>query len=137
MGKIRRMASEFQDQFQDAMREAEMADLKKQVDDMTNTATSVTNFDPLGDISKEFETAIEDKPAPTRAPSKSGALGRAAPSTSEPPRRPRRRRRRRLSGRLHRPPAETKRADAAAEGRERRMSAPKTTRRRSRPARRR
>ena len=29
MGKIRRMASEFQGQFQEAMREAEMADLKK------------------------------------------------------------------------------------------------------------
>ena len=35
MGKIRRMASEFQGQFQEAMREAEMADLKKQVDEMT------------------------------------------------------------------------------------------------------
>ena len=31
MGKIRRMASEFQGQFQEAMREAEMADLKKSV----------------------------------------------------------------------------------------------------------
>ena len=38
MGKIRRMASEFQGQFQEAMREAEMADLKKQVDEMTNAA---------------------------------------------------------------------------------------------------
>ena len=32
--KIRSMAAEFQNQFQEAMREAEMADLKKQVDDM-------------------------------------------------------------------------------------------------------
>jgi sec-independent protein translocase protein TatB len=31
-GKLRRMASEFQAQFQEAMREAEMADLKKQVE---------------------------------------------------------------------------------------------------------
>src|SRR6516225_394262 len=36
--KLRRMASEFQSQFQEAMREAEMADLKKQVDDMTSQA---------------------------------------------------------------------------------------------------
>ena len=36
MGKIRRMASEFQGQFQEAMREAEIADLKKQFDDMTS-----------------------------------------------------------------------------------------------------
>ena len=48
MGKIRRMASEFQGQFQEAMREAEMADLKKQVDEMTDTAKGFTDFDPLG-----------------------------------------------------------------------------------------
>ena len=32
MAKLRRMASEFQGQFQEAMLEAEMTDLKKQVD---------------------------------------------------------------------------------------------------------
>ncbi len=32
--KVRSMASDFQNQFQEAMREAEMTDLKKQVDDM-------------------------------------------------------------------------------------------------------
>src|SRR6185295_15996881 len=65
MGKIRRMAADFQGQFQEAMREAEMEDIKKQVEE---TASSVTNFDPLGDIGKQFETAIEDKPAPVAAP---------------------------------------------------------------------
>src|SRR6187402_2734718 len=69
LGKVRRMASEFQGQFQEAMREAEMADIKKQVDDITDTASTVTNFDPLGDISKQFETAIDDKPAQTAASS--------------------------------------------------------------------
>ena len=34
MGKVRRMAAEFQGQFQEAMREAEMADLKKQVEEV-------------------------------------------------------------------------------------------------------
>ena len=68
MGKIRRMAAEFQGQFQEAMREAEMEDIKKQVDDLTSTATSVTNFDPLGDISKQFETAVEDKPVQVATP---------------------------------------------------------------------
>src|SRR5262245_50307640 len=63
MGKIRRMASEFQGQFQEAMREAEMADLKKQVDDMTSTASSFTNFDPTGTVRNEIETAVADKPA--------------------------------------------------------------------------
>ena len=32
--KIRRMAAEFQGQFHEAMREAELADLKKQVDEI-------------------------------------------------------------------------------------------------------
>ena len=52
MGKIRRMSSEFQGQFQEAMREAEMADLKKHADDLKS---SFTNFDPLA----------ENKPAET------------------------------------------------------------------------
>ena len=81
MGKVRRMASEFQGQFQEAMREAEMADIKKQVDDITTSATSVTNFDPLGDISKQFETAIEDKPAQTATP---GEPAVATPSEPAP-----------------------------------------------------
>src|SRR6185369_16743779 len=44
MGKIRRMASEFQGQFQEAMREAEMADIKKSVDEMTDAAKGFTDF---------------------------------------------------------------------------------------------
>jgi sec-independent protein translocase protein TatB len=45
MGKVRRMAAEFQGQFQDAMREAEMADLKKSFDETTSSLNSV--FDPI------------------------------------------------------------------------------------------
>ncbi|RAI45698.1 Sec-independent protein translocase protein TatB [Rhodoplanes roseus] len=57
--KIRRMAAEFQGQFQEALREAEMADLKKQVDELNDTARSFTNFDPLA------ETPKPASPAPT------------------------------------------------------------------------
>jgi sec-independent protein translocase protein TatB len=57
MGKIRRMAAEFQGQFQEAMREAEMAELKKQVDTLTSS------FDPIETARKEIEGAMEDKPA--------------------------------------------------------------------------
>ena len=52
MGKIRRMSSEFQGQFQEAMREAEMADLKKHADDLKS---SFGNFDPLAET-KPAET---------------------------------------------------------------------------------
>jgi sec-independent protein translocase protein TatB len=47
MGKIRRMAAEFQSQFQEAMREAEMEDVKKHADDLNSAVRSLTRpFDP-------------------------------------------------------------------------------------------
>lgn len=45
VGKIRRMASEFQGQFNDAMREAELHDLKKQVEDVGGSVSSSLNTD--------------------------------------------------------------------------------------------
>jgi sec-independent protein translocase protein TatB len=54
--KIRRMAGEFQSQFQEAMREAEMADLKKQVDDLGDTAKGFAS-DPL-----DFKEATKWEP---------------------------------------------------------------------------
>src|SRR4029453_12857979 len=69
MSKLRRMASEFQSQFHEAMREAEMADLKKQVDDMTSQAQSYASFDPVTEVRRELdstqqqiESAMGDKP---------------------------------------------------------------------------
>jgi sec-independent protein translocase protein TatB len=69
MGKIRRMASEFQDQFREAMREAEMADLKKHFDDAANTASSYTNFDPIGTVRKEIESVVAERPSIESKPS--------------------------------------------------------------------
>ncbi len=62
MGKVRRMASEFQGQFNEAMREAEMADIKKTVED---TTSSFTHFDPLADTKKDIEKTFDDAPAAT------------------------------------------------------------------------
>lgn len=64
IGKIRRMAAEFQGQFNDAMREAELTDLKKQVDDIGNSVQASTNFDPIEPM-KDFGAADSSKPAPT------------------------------------------------------------------------
>jgi sec-independent protein translocase protein TatB len=64
MGKVRRMASEFQGQFQEAMREAEMAELKKQVDEIGNSTANLTNFDPLADVKSNIESAFDDKLKP-------------------------------------------------------------------------
>jgi len=64
MGKIRRMAAEFQNQFQEAMREAEMADLKKSVDAITEATRDIGGgFDPVGTVRKHIEGAFDDKPA--------------------------------------------------------------------------
>jgi sec-independent protein translocase protein TatB len=82
MGKIRRMASEFQGQFQEAMREAEMADLKKSVDEMTDAAKGFTDFDPLASVKKEVDSFTAD-PLGTTPPA-SASPEAAAPSTPAP-----------------------------------------------------
>jgi sec-independent protein translocase protein TatB len=55
MGKVRRMANEFQGQFQEALREVELSDLKKHADDI---AADVANFDPMKDTRQEMEKAF-------------------------------------------------------------------------------
>jgi sec-independent protein translocase protein TatB len=55
--KVRGMAAEFQNQFQEAIREAEMADLKKQVDDM---ARDVKDIDPLKGVRDDIESVGKD-----------------------------------------------------------------------------
>src|SRR5882757_5864484 len=62
MGKVRRMANEFQGQFQEALREAEVSDLKKQADDWKTTVTDFSNFDPLADKPKS-DAPKSDEPA--------------------------------------------------------------------------
>ena len=68
MSTVRRMAADFQGQFQEAMREAEMAELKKQVDQIADTTKDFTNYDPFETGRKEMEGAAEDKPK-TESPS--------------------------------------------------------------------
>jgi sec-independent protein translocase protein TatB len=70
MAKVRRMAGDFQNQFHDAMREAELADLKKEVDAMAAQATSYSHFDPMAEARKdlentqrEIESAVAGTPA--------------------------------------------------------------------------
>ena len=66
-GKIRRMASEFQDQFREAMREAEMADLKKTFDEVKEAATGFTTDNVMTSLQKDVGDALRiddiDKPA--------------------------------------------------------------------------
>ena len=62
VAKIRRMASEFQNQFHEAMREAELADLKKEVDEMATKAQSYAHFDPIEDVRRDLEKAAGPPP---------------------------------------------------------------------------
>jgi sec-independent protein translocase protein TatB len=68
MTKVRRMAAEFQGQFQEAMREAEMADMKKHMDEINDAAKGLTSsFDPMAAAHTEVRRAAEDKPAAAAA----------------------------------------------------------------------
>ena len=60
--KIRSLAADFQNQFHEAMREAEMADLKKQVDDV---AQDIKQYDPLKDVRADVEAIGKDLDAAT------------------------------------------------------------------------
>jgi len=85
MSKLRRMASEFQSQFQEAMREAEMADLKKQVDEMTSQAQSYASFDPVSEVKRELESTqqqIESAMVDTAGAATPSPPVAAEPSTS-------------------------------------------------------
>jgi sec-independent protein translocase protein TatB len=84
MTKMRRMASEFQNQFQDAIREAELAELKKEVDEMAAKASSYTQYNPLEDVRKDIEKAAGDFP-PFDPLTESGSTAPAStPAVSEP-----------------------------------------------------
>ena len=65
MGKARRMASEFQGQFNEAMREAEMADIKKTFDDASAAAKDLSPTNLLTSLNKDVEDAINPPVTPT------------------------------------------------------------------------
>ena len=62
MTKIRRMAAEFQSQFQEAMREAEMAELKQHFDTIQDAAKGIGSLDPASSIANPIESAAAEKP---------------------------------------------------------------------------
>jgi sec-independent protein translocase protein TatB len=67
MGKARKMAAEFQSQFQEAMREAEMADLKKSFDEVREAASGISSGNLISSLQKDVSDSLRidpvDKPA--------------------------------------------------------------------------
>ncbi len=62
IGKARRMAADFQGQFNEAMREAEMADIKKSFDDVSAAAKDLHPTNLLSSLNKEVEDAVRLDP---------------------------------------------------------------------------
>jgi sec-independent protein translocase protein TatB len=79
--RIRSMAADFQNQFQEAMREAEMADLKKQVDDI---AHDIKSYDPLKDVRSDLEATGRDIQSSLEKPEAASAAT-VAPAQAETP----------------------------------------------------
>jgi sec-independent protein translocase protein TatB len=75
--KIRSLGSEFQGHFNEMLREAELDEVRKQVQKFSQTSLTehVTNLvDPKGEIAKEVETTFQDPDAtPLPAPEASEA----------------------------------------------------------------
>src|SRR5215475_7159383 len=87
MGKARKMAAEFQGQFQEAMREAEMADLKKSFDEVKEAATGITSGGLMTSLQKDVSEAmrIDDVDKPAEAQATAAIEPSAAPTTPETP----------------------------------------------------
>src|SRR3989337_816126 len=88
MGKARKMAGEFQGQFQEAMREAEMADLKKTFDEVKDTATGFASNNVMTSLQKDVSDSLRiddiDKPE-TDAHADSVIEAPVMPTTPEAP----------------------------------------------------
>ena len=73
MGKARKMAGEFQGQFQEAMREAEMADIKKSFDEVKEAATGFSGANVMTELKKDVTDALAiDKPVDAQVASAIG-----------------------------------------------------------------
>ena len=85
MTKIRRMAAEFQSQFQEAMREAEMAELKQHFDTIQDAAKGIGSLDPAGSIANPIENAAAEKPPDAAPPGSAAYAPVPEPTPAETP----------------------------------------------------
>jgi sec-independent protein translocase protein TatB len=85
MGKARKMAAEFQGQFQEAMREAEMADLKKSFDEVKEAASGFAGANIMTSLQKDVTSALRiDDPDKPMDPQVATSNETAAAVTGEP-----------------------------------------------------
>lgn len=72
IGKMRRMAADFQSQLMDAMREAELKDLgedvKRDLHEAVDNARLDVSFDPMTDVRKQVAGAVETTESTPKLP---------------------------------------------------------------------
>jgi sec-independent protein translocase protein TatB len=81
VGKMKRMSREFQNQFNEALRETELDSVRKDIE-------KITKIDPLGTVRKELtgiETSMRAPAKPSVAPAVTAPVAAAAPATPAPP----------------------------------------------------
>lgn len=61
IGKLRRLAGEFQTQFMDAMKEAELDDLRKEADKLASATKVDLSFDEVKNVESDIKNALEDR----------------------------------------------------------------------------
>lgn len=92
-GKLRRMAAEFQGQFNEAMREAELDEVKKQLQGVNDSVSDLnsTTFNPIQTIRDELKSAVEkpiaatsETPQPTGDASIQAIVEGRAPVPTDP-----------------------------------------------------
>ena len=66
VGQMRRMAADFQGQFMDAMKEADLESVKKEIESINAEASKIdTSFDPAALMRDNMTKAVESPAAPT------------------------------------------------------------------------
>lgn len=75
VGSLRRMAAEFQGQFADAMREAELADIKEEAAKLAESAKLDLAFNPITELRDELTQAVDG----------TGKAEQPSPGTPGPP----------------------------------------------------
>ncbi|MDE3177833.1 MAG: hypothetical protein KGM15_17160 [Pseudomonadota bacterium] len=90
VGQVRRMATDFQGQFMDAIKEAELDSVKKEIQSINDAAKIDTSFDPSSlmrdTMAKPADPAVAEAPAAEPAPHESvtvAAEAEAAPAAEK------------------------------------------------------
>jgi sec-independent protein translocase protein TatB len=83
MAKLRRMAAEFQNQFNEAMREAELDELKKQAEKLVDSTKSAA-YEPFKELTQELD-ALPAAMDAAEKPKAADAPVADAPAAAEPP----------------------------------------------------